>query len=123
MQILDVRIFAEPVPLSSVWNIRITYTLRFEAAECSGPTEFEDSVRLREEDDTSADDVITNWATPFVFNPIQEFEPVEWTYNSMTPESLDTELGAEEIYGQVWVRNRSTSQAVQSNTQILSIAP
>jgi hypothetical protein len=123
MQILDARIHASPVPLSTVWNIRITYTLRFEPAEFNGPFEFEDSVRLREEDDTSGDDVIFDWEFPFVFNPTQEFEPVEWTYNSISPLNLDTELGAEEIYGQIFVRDRPTTRVVQSNTNILPIAP
>jgi hypothetical protein len=123
MQILDVNITARPVPLSSVWEIAISYTARFDRAEFEGPVEFEDTVRLREEDDTSADDVIYDWATPDVFNPTQEFVPATWTYHSVPSDDLDTELGGEEIYGQVSLRNRSTGQVIQANTTILNISP
>lgn len=122
MQILDARINASPIPLSSSWTLKISYTLRFTNDEVNGPLEFEDSVRLREEDDTSGDDVITNWATPFVFNPTQEFEPVTWTFTAISSSELDTELGGEEIYGQVFIRNRATSQVIQANTPILPLA-
>lgn len=122
MQILDARIIASPIPASSSWTIRITYRLRFDNAEFTGPFEFEDSVRLREEDDTSADDVIANWATPSVFNPAQEFEDITWTYGAISSSELNTELGGEEIYGQIFVRNRSTGQVVQANTPIAALA-
>jgi hypothetical protein len=116
------RIHISPVSLSQTFDITITYTLEFTNAEVNGPFEFEDSVRIREEDDTSGDDVIFNWSTPFVFNPTQASEDVSWKYGVVSRTVLDTELGGEEIYGQIFLRNRSTSQLIQKNTQIFPLA-
>jgi len=122
MQILDARIIASPIPLSSSWTIKISYTARFTSDEINGPFEFEDSVRLREEDDTSGDDVIIDWATPSAFNPTREFEPFTWTYTAISSSELDTELGGEEIYGQIFLRDRPLTRVVQANTPILHLA-
>lgn len=121
MQIFDARINISPIPLSQSFTIKITYTLRFESAEINGP-EFEDSVRLREEDGISGDDVISPYATPSVFNPSQEFEPTTWTYSAISGDELDTELGGEEIYGQIWVHNRATGQVVEVKTPVVRLA-
>ena len=122
MQILDARLQISPIPSSSSFTIKVLYTLRFTPAEFSGPTEFEDTVRLREDDDTSGDDVISDWTNHFVFNPVQEFEPVVWTYSAISASELDTELGGEEIYGQVWVKNRATGAVAQVNTGVFPLA-
>jgi hypothetical protein len=122
MLIGNPRIHATPVPLSQTTTLTITYTLEFTSDELNGPFEFEDAVRIREEDDTSADDVIFNWTDPFVFNPTQAFENVTWTFDTVSNTVLDTELGGEEIYGQVFLRNRTTSQLVQANTPVLQLA-
>jgi long-subunit fatty acid transport protein len=122
MLIDNPRIHATPVALSQTHTLRITYTLEFTNAEVNGPFEFEDSTRIREEDDTSGDDVIFNWAVPFVFNSTQASDNVTWTYDTVSNTILDTELGGEEIYGQIFLRNRTTGQVIQANTPILPLA-
>jgi hypothetical protein len=100
--------------------IKISYTSLFDAGEIG--QEFEDSVRLREEDDTSGDDVITNWAHPAVFTPTQGSERAEWTYPILAGSELDTELGGEEIYGEIFLRKRATGQTIVRSTAVFPLA-
>lgn len=103
------------------WILTVEHNLRFSTFEKQNNFPFVHWVELWEQDDSSPDDHIAtskhnvgtvvdaagNWSTPF----------------KQSGDSLDTELGGEEIYAKVILRNQETGQQFEATTPRAQISP
>ncbi|MEU6666006.1 hypothetical protein [Streptomyces sp. NPDC046727] len=121
-RIANDRIVESAFPRSDgSWEFLITYTVHFEPFEIG--LFFNDSVKIWEED-TSDDDQITAYA------PVETFHasgPSVFRRKRFTAQAdaLDTEVGKEEIYAWIWLRDANSlgPAADEQRTPIKSIDP
>jgi hypothetical protein len=103
------------------WVLIVKMTETFLPIEISSGFEFEDWVTLWEWDDTDHDHIL-NWRAE-TFRPNSLQHTIEFTTN-IPADALDTELGAEEIRAQCFIRNVTLgSQPIHRFTPILEISP
>ena len=106
------------------WTLRVTYTATFSNQEKDPPLNyvFRDSIRIRE-DDPFSDDTITGWVAASNFNPSTN-SVVRTLTTVVNGDDLDTELGGEEIYAQIQLRNfTSGGVPMVRKTPNISLAP
>lgn len=100
-------------------RFRVDYTIQFRQEELQ--IEFEEAVRLREHD-PSEDDLITAYPLPRRFIAGSERENHDFRIVVLR-DQLNTELGSEELQGEVWLRrvgnNLAASEVI---TPILKFA-
>ena len=116
-----------PISVSQVgntWTLRVTYTATFTNQEKDAPLNytFRDSIRIMESD-TFSDDSVTGWVSASNFNP--SVNSVQRTLTAVVNgNDLDTELGGEEIYAKVQIRNFTTGGVpLVRKTSIVNLAP
>ena len=106
------------------WTLRVTYTATFTNQEKDAPLNytFRDSIRIMESD-TFSDDSVTGWVSASNFNP--SINSVQRTLTAVVNgNDLDTELGGEEIYAKVQIRNFTTGGVpLVRKTSIVNLAP
>jgi hypothetical protein len=109
------------------WDFKVDYTLNFSQTEVDSNFEFEHAVVLWEYD---GDDLIPNdddklWTlTNAVINPSFTSVPISRTFPNLPGDSLDTEEGGEEIWAEVYARNRTTAGGVlNKRSALVHIAP
>lgn len=106
------------------WRFTIRYTATFTPQETNQPLNytFRDSIQIRE-DDPFDDDLVTGWVTASNFNP--GATSVQRTLVTVVNgDDLDTELGGEEIYARIRLRNFTTGGvAIERNTPNINLAP
>ena len=123
MNITNIRPI-EASRLGSIWTLRVTYTATITPEETRPPLDytFRDSIRIREED-TFSDDNVTGWVSASNFNP--NTTTVVRTITVMVRgDDLDTEIGGEEIYAQIQLRNFTTGGVpLIKRTRIINLAP
>ena len=117
----------QPISVSQVgntWTLRVTYTATFTNQEKDAPLNytFRDSIRIMESD-TFSDDSVTGWVSASNFNP--SINSVQRTLTAVVNgNDLDTELGGEEIYAKVQIRNFTTGGVpLVRKTSIVNLAP
>ena len=117
----------QPITVSqsgSLWTLRVTYTATFTDQEKNPPLNytFRDSIQIWESD-TFSDDQITGWVTASNFNP--STNSVQRTLTTVVKgDDLDTELGGEEIYAKIQLRNFTTGGVPQvKKTAIINLSP
>jgi hypothetical protein len=106
---------------SSTWKLTVNYTATFSQFEVNNFT-FRDGFEIWEED-TSDDDKITGLVGGSSFKPSSTQVQRTLVYQ-ISGDSLDTELGAEEIYVivQLWTNDISTTP-VRKKSGIINISP
>lgn len=105
-----------------IWTFRLKYRATFTQSEVNAGFTFADSARLREEDD-GADDVVVNWFREEPWVPNDTIDDWTWTIR-VHEDHVDTELGGEEIYGQIALRNVTTSSGhIIKNSGIINVSP
>ena len=109
--------------VGSNWKLTVKYTATFSADEATTHNyTFRDSISIRE-DDTSDDDVVTGFVAASNFNP-SGLSVQRTLVANVNEEDLDTELGGEEIYAKIRLRNVTTSGvSMHKNTAIINLAP
>jgi hypothetical protein len=86
----------------SVMEFVVNYTASFSSSELN--QEFEDAIRLLEKDDTD-NDLITPYQKPLTFKATGAAVDREYSI-IVRREWVSTELGDEEVRGQVWLRRK-----------------
>jgi hypothetical protein len=108
----------------SLWTLKATYTATFTNEEKNAPLNytFRDSVQIMESD-TFSDDNVTGWVSASNFNP--STNSVQRTLTTVVKgDDLDTELGGEEIYAKIQLRNFTTGGvAIVKKTSIINLSP
>ncbi len=117
----------QPITVSqsgNLWTLRVTYTATFTDQEKNPPLNytFRDSIQIWESD-TFSDDQITGWVAASNFNP--STNSVQRTLTTVVKgDDLDTELGGEEIYAKIQLRNfTSGGVPLVKKTAIINLAP
>jgi|SRR6516225_5304018 hypothetical protein len=106
------------------WTLRVTYTATFTNQEKDPPLNyiFRDCIQIWEEDPFS-DDQITGWVASSNFNP-SENSVVRRLTTVVDGNDLDTELGGEEIYAKIRLRNFTTGGVpIVKKTAVINLAP
>jgi hypothetical protein len=111
------------------WTLTARYTATFTNEERDAPHNytFRDSIKIMESDEGGlfggADDPITGWVTARNFNPAEN--AVTRTVSTVVNGSdLDTEIGGEEVYAKVQLRNFTTGGLpVVKKTGRINLAP
>ena len=102
----------------------MTYTATFTDQEKNPPLNytFRDSIQIRESD-TFSDDTITGFVSASNFNP--STNSVQRTLTAVVKgDDLDTELGGEEIYAKIQLRNFTTGGVpLVRKTAIINLSP
>jgi hypothetical protein len=108
----------------SNWLLTVKYTATFSSEEATTHNyTFRDAISIREEDDTSGDDVVTGFLAASNFNP-SGLSVQRTLVAKVSEEDLDTELGGEEIYARIRLRNLTTSGVpLEKNTARIFLAP
>ncbi len=108
----------------SLWTLKVTYTATFTNDEKNPPLNytFRDSIQILEDDDVT-DDQITGWVSASNFNP--STNSVKRTLTTVVNgDDLDTELGGEEIYARIQLRNFTTGGVpLVKNTSNINLSP
>jgi hypothetical protein len=108
----------------NIWTLVVKYTATFTNQEKDPPLNyiFRDSIRIRE-DDVFSDDTITGWISASNFNP--STNSVLRTLTAVVNgNDLDTELGGEEIYAQIQLRNFTTGGVpITRKTANINLSP
>lgn len=108
----------------SLWTLKVTYTATFTDQEKNPPLNytFRDSVRICESD-TFSDDNITGFISASNFNP--SANSVQRTLTAVVKgDDLDTELGGEEIYAKIQLRNFTTGGVpLVKKTAVINLSP
>jgi hypothetical protein len=104
----------------NTWLFKVTYTVEFRNDELR--TEFDEAARLREHD-PSDDDLITAYPVPFRFTV--NLNILERSMKIVVfRDQLNTEIGGEEIQGEVWLRRVGDEKVTQEViTPILKLDP
>ena len=108
----------------NTWTLKVTYTATFTNQEKNPPLNytFRDSIRIRE-DDPFSDDTVTGWVAASNFNPAAN-SVVRTLTAVVSGDDLDTELGGEEIYAQIRLRNFTTGGVpITKKTVNVNLAP
>ncbi|WP_232661615.1 hypothetical protein [Pseudonocardia sp. TRM90224] len=101
---------------------QIDYSAVFSQGEVASHFTFADSVRVME-DDTSDDDIVQNWLREESWTPTDTQDDWTWTVR-VNEDDVDTELGGEEIYLQIRLRNVTTSSpSIFASTGIIQVSP
>jgi hypothetical protein len=104
------------------WTLVVSLIQTFTPTEISQGFEFEKWITFWEWDD-SDHDFLTN-SSALRFRPGSVRVSTQWTWANIPGDQLDTELGGEEIRGQVFLRNFTTSSSpINRLTPILQISP
>lgn len=104
------------------WTLTASVTEHFTRDEINANFQFADFVTFWEWD-TSDHDFLTNTRTD-VFRPNSLTHRFTWTWSDIPGDTLDTELGGEEIRAQFHLRNATTSSGeVTVFSPILQISP
>jgi hypothetical protein len=110
--------------VGNTWTLRVKYTATFTNQEKDPPLNyvFRDSVQIWE-DDPFSDDQITGWVGASNFNPSEN--AVARTLTAVVNgDDLDTELGGEEIYARIRLRNFTTGGVpLVKKTGVINLAP
>jgi hypothetical protein len=107
----------------STWTFQVAYRATFTQDEVNQHFRFADRVRIMEDDDTSGDDVVSNWSQEESWVPDDTQDDWTWTVR-VNEDAVDTELGGEEIYGQISLRNVTTSSgSIVGTSQIINVSP
>lgn len=108
----------------SLWTLRVTYTATFTDQEKNPPLNytFRDSIQIRESD-TFSDDNITGFISASNFNP--STNSVQRTLTAVVKgDDLDTELGGEEVYAKIQLRNFTTGGVpLVRKTAVINLSP
>ena len=108
----------------NTWTLRVTYTATFTNQEKDPPLNyiFRDSIRIME-DDPFDDDNVTGWISATNFNPGAN-SVVRHLTAVVNGDDLDTELGGEEIYSKIRLRNFTTGGVpLERRTAVINLAP
>ena len=108
----------------NTWTLRVTYTATFTNQEKDPPLNyvFRDCIKIRE-DDPFSDDNITGWVGASNFNPGAN-SVVRTITAVVNGDDLDTELGGEEIYAHIRLRNFTTGGVpLVRRTANINLAP
>jgi hypothetical protein len=101
---------------------QIDYSAIFDQAEINAGFTFADSVRVMEED-TSDDDVVRNWLREEPWTPTDTRDDWTWTVR-VHEDDVDTELGGEEIYMQIALRNvTASSPSIIGTSRVINVSP
>lgn len=117
----------QPISVSqsgNTWTLRVRYTATFTNQEKNPPLNyvFRDSIQIWE-DDPVDDDQITGWVSASNFNP-SENSVVRNLTAVVNGDDLDTELGGEEIYARIRLRNFTTGGVpLVRKTAVINLAP
>jgi len=106
------------------WRITVRYTATFTAQETNPPLNytFRDTIQIRE-DDPISDDHVTGWVAASNFNPAAT-SVLRTLTTIVNGDDLDTELGGEEIFARIRLRNFTTGGVpLERNTPVINIAP
>lgn len=108
----------------NAWTLRVTYTATFTNQEKDAPLNytFRDSIRIMESD-TFSDDSVTGWVAANNFNP--SANSVQRTLTTVVNgNDLDTEIGGEEVYAKIQIRNFTTGGVpLVRKTSIINLSP
>ncbi len=108
----------------NIWTLKATYTATFTDQEKNPPLNytFRDSFQIWESD-TFEDDQITGSVSASNFNP--STNSVQRTLTAVVNgNDLDTELGGEEIYAKIQLRNFTTGGvSIVKKTPVVNLAP
>jgi len=110
--------------VGNTWTLKVKYTATFTNQEKDPPLNyvFRDSVQIWE-DDPFSDDQITGWVGASNFNP-SENAVVRTLTAVVNGDDLDTELGGEEIYARIRLRNFTTGGVpLVKKTGVINLAP
>jgi hypothetical protein len=103
------------------WEITVSYDAVFSKFEVEHFT-FRDGFVLKEEDSLSGDDTLTGVVGVSVFNPPSS--PVKRVMKAVIDgDTLDTELGQEELYAVVRLRNLDLNVLHTKKSPILHLSP
>lgn len=119
MQITNTSITAEDTP-DPFWKFTIRYTAVFHPSEAN--FEFEDKVKIREQDTGGDHDNIGDWGPAHPFRPNGATSVNRTITTKRSRDALDTELGAEEIRAEIGLHNRTTNGPwISVHTSVVSI--
>ena len=108
----------------NTWTLRVRYTATFTNQEKDAPLNytFRDSIRIMESD-TFSDDSVTGWVSATNFNP--SANSVQRTLTAVVNgNDLDTELGGEEVYAKIQIRNFTTGGVpLVRKTSVINLSP
>jgi hypothetical protein len=108
----------------NTWTLRVIYTATFTNQEKDAPLNytFRDSIQIMESD-TFNDDNVTGWVAASNFNP--SANSVQRTLTTVVNgNDLDTELGGEEVYAKIQIRNFTTGGVpLVRKTSIINLSP
>ncbi|MEJ3657313.1 hypothetical protein WEH80_30555 [Actinomycetes bacterium KLBMP 9759] len=103
-------------------TFQVDYSAVFDPGEVAAHFTFADSVRVME-DDTSDDDIVRNWLSEEPWTPTDTRDDWTWTVR-VHEDDVDTELGGEEIYLQIRLRNVTTSSpSIFGSSRIIQVSP
>ena len=106
----------------STWTFKVAYRATFTQDEVNAHFKFADKVRIME-DDTSDDDIVKNWSSEEPWVPDDTQDEWIWTVR-VNEDNVDTELGGEEIYGQIALRNVTTSSpSIVRSSPNINVSP
>ena len=120
MNITDPRLFASQ-GANGLWTLKVTAFFEVTPEEFDAGLEFEREATVFELDAVSADDLIIKSAALRFRPPSRKF-PVEFEFQNLPRDLLDTELGDEEITVQIDVREVSTGAVASSRTPTVTIS-
>lgn len=108
--------------LGNRWTIHLNYIATFNPQELTFGFTFEDRVAFWEWDDTDHDFLANSAGAQFRPGSLRVGR--SWVWPNVPSDRLDTELGGEELRGQVFLRNFTTGGvSIHRYTPILQIAP
>ncbi|PTH90325.1 hypothetical protein C9J60_05035 [Streptomyces sp. A244] len=120
MDLSNLRI--ETSVAGATWTFKVHYSALFTTQEINAGFLFADTAKIMEDDDVD-DDLVHNWAPQDFYRPSQTRHDFVWTFR-VHEDAVDTELGGEEIYGKVALRNVTTSSGwIMKDTGILQVSP
>jgi hypothetical protein len=100
----------------------LDYSAAFTQAEVRAGFRFADSVRVMEHD-PSDDDIVKNWLPEEPWTPTTTQDNWTWTVR-VNEDDVDTELGGEEIYMQIALRNVTTSSPrIIGQSRLIQVSP
>lgn len=104
------------------WTLNVDYTATFTQVELTSGFQFEDGCSFWEWDDTDHDHLANTAMFAFTPGSLQVSRGFIWS--NISGDFLDTQLGGEEIVGQIFLRNRSiTGVGINKFTPQIQIAP
>ncbi|MGW0395891.1 hypothetical protein ACWDYJ_34490 [Streptomyces sp. NPDC003042] len=105
----------------TVFDIVVSYTMRYTAADLAFPQGFAHSLAVFEEDDVDDDFLFNVGIQLFTPNSILETRQIKVPFPKLDAE-LDTELGGEEIYAVVHHRRNAAVASATARTTSFPLA-